>query len=147
MRAAWVAALALLAGAAVPSPAVALSLTWLCFFDHGSTELSPRCQARVIEFVAWWQRLRRVERGDSLDGSLAPGGVTQVVVHGHTDASEAVAGRASVGRARGEAVAAFLRLNGVPAEAIRISSFGARVPLSTGPRTEAQNRRVELIAK
>jgi outer membrane protein OmpA-like peptidoglycan-associated protein len=70
---------------------------------------------------------------------------TRIVIRGHADAAEAAAGKARVSRARAAAVSAFLRLNGVPAEVIKIDWFDAerlRVRVS-GP--EQRNRRVEIV--
>ncbi len=71
----------------------------------------------------------------------------QVEVTGHADAAEAAAGQASVSRTRAEAVAAFFRSNGVPAEVIKVTAFGAGRPLVPSDGAEPQNRRVELYAK
>ena len=109
MKAARLAAVAVLAGAVVPSPATPLSRQFLCFFDPGSAELSPRCQLIVHEFAAWWHRARRGEDYAWPEGTLLPARAMQVEVHGHADAAEAAAGKASVSKARAEAVAAFLR--------------------------------------
>jgi outer membrane protein OmpA-like peptidoglycan-associated protein len=66
------------------------------------------------------------------------------VIDGHADAAEAAAGKARVSRARAVAVAAFLRLNGVPADVIKVDWFGAdRLRLRvSGP--EQLNRRVDV---
>ena len=133
MRAAVrLAALALFAA----SPAVSLSRSWYCFFDPGSSELSPRCQAVLHEFAGWWSRMRRGEERGWPDGAPGPARTVKVEAEGHADAAEAAAGKASVGRARVEAVAAFLRLNGVPADVIKVAAFGADCPL--GPTAGAE---------
>jgi peptidoglycan-associated lipoprotein len=70
-----------------------------------------------------------------------------IEVQGHTDAAEATAGGASLGEARAEAVAAFLQMNGVPADVIEVVAFGAERPLVVASGAEPQNRRAELIAR
>ena len=70
-----------------------------------------------------------------------------VEVHGHADAAEARVGKASVSRMRAEAVAAFLRLNGVPAGVITVTAFGGERLLVPVRGAEPQNRRAELIAR
>lgn len=81
------------------------------------------------------------------DGAPGPARTVKVETEGHADAAEAAAGKASVGRARAEAVAAFLRLNGVPTDVIKVATFGADRPLVPTARAEPQNRRVQLITK
>ncbi len=148
MRAAVrLAALVLLAAPAVPMPAASLSRTYGCFFDPGSAELSSLCQAIVLEFSEWWHRTRRGEHRTWPEGTTVPAKAMQVEVEGHADAAEAMAGKASVGRARAKAVAAFLRLNGVPADVIKIEAFGADRPLVPSAGAEPQNRRAWLVAK
>ncbi len=71
----------------------------------------------------------------------------RINVQGHIDAAEAMAGEASLGEARVEAVAAFLRLNGVPADVIKVVAFGAERPLVPLPGAEPQNGRAEIIAR
>lgn len=71
----------------------------------------------------------------------------QVEVIGHADAAEAAVGKASVGRARAEAVAAFLRLNGVPGDVTTVVALGAANPLILAAGAEPQNRRAQLIAR
>lgn len=147
MRAARLAALAMLVAAAVSSPATPLSRQFLCFFGPGSAELSPRCQTVALAFLEWWHRARRGEDRNWLDGTPLPARSMQIEVHGHADAAEAASGGASVSRARAETVAAFLRLNGVPAEAIKVIPFGAERLLVQETGAEPQNRRVELGAR
>ncbi len=48
---------------------------------------------------------------------------------------------------RAQAVAAFLRLNGVPADVIKVMAFGADRPLVLTVAAEPQNRRVQLIPR
>ncbi len=109
-----------LAAAAVPTPASALSQDFLCFFDPGGAEPSPRSQAVALEFAAQWPRRQRGEARGWPDGEPVPARASPVEVHGHADAAEAAAGKAPVGKVRAEAVAAFLRLNGVPADVIKV---------------------------
>ena len=80
--------------------------------------------------------MRRGEERGWPDGVPVPARAVQVEAEGHADAAEAAAGKASVGRARVEAVAAFLRLNGVPADVIKVAAFGADCPL--GPTAGAE---------
>ena len=149
MKAARLAALSLLAVVATPTSAACLSRTYLCFFDLGSAELSPRCQAIALDFVAEWQRRQLGEdRGRPPDGAPMPGRVPQVEVGSHADAAEAAAGKAiSVSKARAEAIAALLRLNGVPADVVETFPLGARFPLVPATGDEPQNRRAELVAR
>ncbi len=81
------------------------------------------------------------------EGTPLPATAMQVEVTGHADAGEAAAGKASVSEVRAEAAAAFLRLNGVPAQFIKVTAFGAERPLVPADGTEPQNRRVELHAR
>ena len=141
------AALALLAVTAAAQPAASLSRTWQCYFNAGSTELSPRHQAIPHEFSAWWHRTRRGEERGWPDGAPVPAHTMHVEVGGHADAAEAAVGKASVGRAHAEAVAAFLRLNGVPADVIKVVAFGAERPPVPTAGAEPQNRRVQLIPR
>ena len=76
-----------------------------------------------------------------------PAYTMRIEVQGHTDEAEAAAGERAVGRARAEAVAAFLRLNGVPADLIEVTAFGADRLLVPASGAELQNRRVELHAR
>ena len=146
--AARLAASALVVTAAVAPPrASSLSQDFFCFFDPGSAELTPRCQAIAFEFVAQWDRRRRGEARGWPDGQPVPARTSPVEVEGHADAAEAAAGKASIGRARAEAVAAFLRLNGVPAEVIKVAAFGADRLLVPVRGAEPQNRRVQLIRR
>ncbi len=147
MRAARVAAVAVLVAALLPWPAAPLSRQYLCFFDPGSAELSSRCQLVAQEFAAWWHRARRGEDYRWPEGTLLPATAMQVEITGHADAAEAAAGKVSVSEARAEAAAAFLRLNGIPAEVIKVTAFGAGRPLVPSDGAEPQNRRVELYAK
>ncbi|WP_343894088.1 OmpA family protein [Craurococcus roseus] len=72
----------------------------------------------------------------------------RVEVQGHDDAAEAAAGKAaSVSRARAEAVAASLRLNGLPTDVITVVAFSAERPLVVASGAEPQNRRAEIIAR
>ena len=68
-------------------------------------------------------------------------------VRGHADAAEVTAGKTSVSGARAEAVAAFLRVNGVPADVITVTAFGAARLLVPVRGSEPRNRRAELIAR
>jgi outer membrane protein OmpA-like peptidoglycan-associated protein len=141
------AALALLAAMAAAPPAASLSRNWYCFFDPGSTELPPRCQAILHEFAAWWSRMRRGEERGWPDGEPVPARTVQVEAEDHADAAEAAVGKASVDRARAEAVAAFLRLSGVFADVIGATWFGAVRPLVPVAGAEPQNRRAQLIPR
>ena len=133
--------------AGLPSPASPLSQQFFCFFDPGSAELSPRCQAVALEFAAQWHRRRSGEARGWPNGEPVPARTSPVEVEGHADAAEAAAGRASVGRARAEAVAAFLRLNGLPSDVIKVIPHGAGRPLVPVSGAEPQNRRAQLIAR
>ncbi len=145
--AARLAALALLAATAPVPQAMSLSRSWYCFFDASSAEPSPRCQAILHEFAAWWHRTRRGEERGWPNGAPVPARTMQVGVEGHADSAEAAAGKASLGEARAEAVAAFLRLNGVPADVIKFVAFSAERPLVVASGAEPQNRRAQLIAR
>jgi outer membrane protein OmpA-like peptidoglycan-associated protein len=142
-------ALALVVVAATAPPAAALSLatTWLCFFDSGSAELSPRSQAIVLEFTDWWHRMRRGGQPGWPHGAPMPAYTMRIEVQGHADAAEAAAGKGAVGAARAEAVAASLRLNGVPADLVKAAAFGAERLMVPVAGAELQNRRVELRAR
>ena len=148
--AARLAVLAVVAVIATAPPAAALSLatTWLCFFDTGIAELSPRYKATILDFVDFWHRMRRGEVRAWLDEPPTAARAMPVEVQGHADAAEAAAGEAaSVSKERAEAVAALLRLNGVPADVIKVVAFGAERPLVVASGAELQNRRAELIAR
>ena len=71
----------------------------------------------------------------------------RVEVQGHTDDAEAAAGKGAVRRARAEAVAAFLRLNGMPADLIEVTAFGVERLVVPASGAEPQNRRVEIRAR
>jgi outer membrane protein OmpA-like peptidoglycan-associated protein len=71
----------------------------------------------------------------------------RVVAEGHADAAEAASGKASVSRARAEAVPASLRLNGVSADVIKVVALGADRPSVPAAGAEPQNRRVHLITR
>ncbi len=153
MRAARLAVLALVVASAVasavapPVAAMSLATTYLCFFDTGSAELSPRTQASVLEFADFWHRMRRGEVRAWPDEAPMRAYTMQVEVRGHTDAAETTAGETSLDKARAEAVAAFLQMNGVPADAIKVVAFGSERPLVVASGAEPQNRRAELIAR
>ncbi len=144
--AARIAALGLLGAVAAVPPTAAWSQNFLCFFGPGAAELSPRSQAVVHQFAAWWHRARRGESRWPPHGPV-PARTMPVEVHGHADAAEAAAGKASVGRVRAEAVADFLRLNGLPADLITVVPHGAERPMVPVAGAEPQNRRAELIAR
>ena len=149
-RAGRLAALALLATAAVAPPAapVSLATTWLCFFDTSSAELSPRCQATIRDLAELWHRMRRGEVRGWPDEPPMRAYTMPVEVQGHADAAEATAGEAaSVSKARAEAAAAFLRLNGVPMELIKVAPHGAERPIVPVAGAEPQNRPAEIIAR
>ncbi len=76
-----------------------------------------------------------------------PAHAMQVEVEGHADAAGAAAGKGAVGRARAEGGAAFLRLNGVPADSIEVTAFGAERLVVPVPWAEPQNRRAQLVAR
>ena len=147
--AARLAVVALLAAAIAASPAASMSLatTWLCFFDTGSAELSPRCGTSVLGFADLWHRMRHGEVRGWPDEPPMVARTMGVEVQGHADAAEAAAGEASLGGARAEPVAAFLRSNGVLADVIEVLAFGAERPLVPASGAEPQNRRVELHAR
>lgn len=149
MRAARLAALTLVAVTAAAPPAVALSLatTYLCFFATGSAELSLRCRDSVLQFADMWHRMRRGEVRGWPDEPRMPAYTMRVEVQGHADEAEATVGEASLGKVRAEAVAAFLRLNGLPADVMEVTAFGADRPLVVTSEAEPQNRSVELIAR
>lgn len=149
MRAARLAALVLVAltTAAPPTAAMSLPTNWLCFFDAGSAELSPRSQAIILEFTRFWHQMRRGEVRGWPNGAPMRAYTMRVEVQGHTDAVEATARQEFVGEARAEAVAAFLRLNGVPADVTKVVAFGAERPLVVASGAEPQNRRAEIIAR
>lgn len=128
-------ALAIAAGA---RPAWA-SKTYLCFFDRDSAEMVARCQQVVLEFLEFLEFL------EAWKAYPWPG--WQIDVFGHADRAEPDA--MAMGARRAEAIAAFLRLNGVPAEAIRVIDLGTRRPLVPRADTlpESQNRRAELVAR
>lgn len=76
-----------------------------------------------------------------------PARTTPVEVQGHADAAEAAAGEAaSVSKARAEAVAVLLRLNGVPADLTKVVPHGAERPIVPVLGAELRNRRVEIVA-
>ncbi|MBX9699734.1 MAG: hypothetical protein K2X74_09865 [Acetobacteraceae bacterium] len=108
------------------------SRSYICFFDRESVELTNRCQQIALAFLEFW-------RSGSRTG-------WRIAVLGHADGAEPEA--ASLGARRARAVAAFLALNGVAAEAMREIDVGKRRPLAPSPPTkpEPQNRRVELLA-
>ncbi len=107
----------------------------------------PRCQGTVLEFVAWWHGTRRGEERAWPDGTPVPARAMQVEVEGHADAAEAAGGKAAVSRARAEAVAAVLRSNGVPADVIEVTAFGAERLLVPVSEAEPQNRRAQLTTR
>jgi outer membrane protein OmpA-like peptidoglycan-associated protein len=145
--AARLAALALLSAVAAAPPAASLSRAYICFFDTGSAELSPRCRDIILEFAARWHRTVRGEEHAWPDGAPVPAHAMQVEVEGHADAAGAAAGKGAVGRARAEGGAAFLRLNGVPADSIEVTAFGAERLVVPVPWAEPQNRRAQLVAR
>ena len=126
-----------------PSPA--LSRTYLLFFDLDSAELSPRSQTVIIEIADELRAAQNTQGRSEPSLPLVPARAMFVEVIGHADAAEAAAGKASVGRTRAEAVAALLRLNGVPGDRITVSFFGADRPLVPNPGADPQNRRVEFV--
>jgi OmpA family len=148
----FLAALVLGASIAFASRAAALSRDYLCFFASSSAELAYRCQRLVLDFLTFefraaLLRMQRTEGPHGLDGASAAVSPPRVILNGHIDRAEAVAGKARLGRMRAEAVAALLRRNGVPAEAITIESFGARRPVIPSAGAEPQNRRVQLVIR
>jgi outer membrane protein OmpA-like peptidoglycan-associated protein len=139
--------LALLAVVNVSPPATSLTRVYLCFFDAGSAELSPRCQDAALGFVEWWLRIRSGEYRGMPNEAPWPARAMRVELNGRPDAAEAAAGKASVSKARAEAVAAFLRLNDMPSDLIEVTSWGATRPLVPAPGSEQQNRRVEFVLR
>ena len=140
--AARVAALALLATSVAALPPFAFSRTYLCFFDAGTASIGAGCQAIVVEIA---KSLREPPpRSDPFGLGVVPSSATQVELIGYADGAEASTGKASLSRARAEAVASLLRANGVPADRITTSFLGATRPLAPAAVAEPQNRRVEF---
>jgi len=91
----------------------------LVTFDAGKAQVRPAHQAK----------LRAIPRG------------TTIVLAGHADPDEKNA--KALARQRAQAVAAYLRRNARPVEAVR--SFGADLPVAQGLLNAKDNRRVEVF--
>jgi phosphate binding protein len=98
-------------------------------FAFGSAQLAPEAERRLETLIA--------------DG-LSEGEHFQIV--GHADARGSAAVNRRMARARAEAVAARLRLAGIPDELLEIEAQGADEPLATNDSIEGRrrNRRVDV---
>ena len=119
--------------AAAPAPAPAPARTYLVFFDWDKSDLS----ARARQIIA--------------DASQASTKVatTRIEVNGNADKTGTAAYNVALSKRRGDAVAAELVRDGVPANRIYITANGDTrpiVPTAPGVR-EPQNRNVEIVLK
>ncbi len=134
-----------------PSPAL---LIWTLLMATGwaapaqaKADPSPGAE-RIIIFFAWDRPVidgDAATRLDTLVASLKPGVALELT--GHADRSGPSASNLRSGRARAEAVRAFLAARGVPEAAMTVASHGESRPLiatADGVR-EPQNRRVEIL--
>ncbi len=71
----------------------------------------------------------------------------RVTLEGHTDERGSREYNVALGEARAKAVARLLEVNGVPADRIRVVSYGEEKPVALGhdEAAWAKNRRVEIV--
>lgn len=113
-------------------PAPSWSGPAIAFFEFDSRAISPEAAALLDETAS----------------QILGSGVRRLRVAGFADRMGTAAVNLRMSRARAEAVAAYLRERGVPADAITIEAYGEtrlRVDTPDGVR-EIQNRRVEITA-
>jgi outer membrane protein OmpA-like peptidoglycan-associated protein len=126
-----------------PGLAEGLTVTYMCFFDAGSAELSERCQMVLREFVRAWERYRRGEARSWPTNDLLPAMTHRVEVDGRADAAES--GAQAISDARAHAVANFLQRNGLSSALMPLRGYGSDRPLVPVEGPEPQNRRVHLL--
>jgi outer membrane protein OmpA-like peptidoglycan-associated protein len=122
-----------MAPAAAPVPAAAVSRSYIVFFDWDRADLTDRARQIVGEAAANSTKVQ----------------TTRIEVNGYTDTSGTPQYNQGLSVRRAQAVAAELVKDGVPKNAIFMQGFGESHPLvPTGPNVrEPQNRRVEIILK
>ena len=116
-----------------PRRSVALSRTYLVFFDWDRADLTDRAR-QIVAAAA--QASTRVQ-------------ATRIEVQGNADKSGTAAYNQRLSLRRAQTVAAELVRDGVPRTAIDIQAFGDSrplVPTAAGVR-EPQNRRVAIILR
>lgn len=112
----------------------------------------PPGEDRVIIFFAWDRPIvdgDAAARLDTLVATLRQSPGVTLELAGHADRSGPSGSNLRSGRARAEAVRAFLAARGVPEAAMSVVSHGESRPLiatADGVR-EPQNRRVEVLVR
>ena len=114
-----------------PPPPAQVARSYLVFFDHNRSNLTPEAQ-RIVQTAA------QNARG---------GGVTRLMVTGHADRSGSPQYNMGLSRRRAETVRAELVRSGVSPNEISVSARGESDPLVPTPDgvREPQNRRVEIV--
>lgn len=144
MRAALL-GLGMCVAASAGSSALSPERSWLCFFEADTAELTRSCSATAQAFASNWLLLQRMEASAQGERIAYPAGSSRVLVAGNTDAVEAAGPRATIGRARSEAVAEALVLGGVPRDVIVVCDFGASRMLVPTSEPELHNRFVYIL--
>lgn len=134
------AAMALSAAFLVPVPAAALypERTYIAFFDEGSSTLTERDRHFMREVALLYQRYQNQGRP-----------CTRVTVQGHASDPGSPEDNRALSARRAATVAAELVRNGVPAELLEVTAYGADNPLAPAdaPGSPQQNRRVEVFCR
>lgn len=143
VRVGVVTATVVLGALSAPELAQGQSAHFHCFFASDSVEITPRCQFLNLELAVYWERSRRGEVRARYRPDFVPARVFRIEVEGYADRSERDGPALSAARAR--AVAAFLTINGIPAELVTAQGFGAEGPPVPGEAPEHVRSRVVLV--
>lgn len=120
--------------AAPPAPApMAQAKTFILYFDKNSSKLTPDSQKVVLE---------------AIDAAKARG-VNQVSLVGHTDRAGNDTYNAKLSGSRVQSVVDAMKKGGVGENVLSIATFGETLPAvkTADGRSEAKNRRVEIVVK